>query len=396
MNIFILHRRMMVLRNRHPLNHLFFISSQHFCSSISSSNPNEAPKPHFSFLVNFLINSVGFTKEAAIITSSKVPSLKSTKNPELVINILKQHNLDNTHIRDIIFFAPKILSCRPSKTLEPKVKFFKGHGFSGSDFVQLMKANPGVLNVGLHTRIIPLVNFLRRFIATDEEVFEFIRKTKWLFYPSHNFKRLSDNVITLQNRGLSNEQIATFISRRFSGAFLRTKDFECRLVWIVNELGIPENSRMFVYAVYAILRLDKSIVEKKFDVLREYNWSEEDIATFGRVNPFNLVLSEAKIRAGLDFFMKELGYTPSYLVTHHSMLRSSLEKTVKPRYKVLEILKENKLVSSKPSLAAVVAYSESLFLKFVKRYENELPGLAESYINSVQKTKGKYSTSYLV
>lgn len=111
----------------------FFIPSHHLkYFSISSLN-HEAPKPHSSSLVNFLINWVGFTKEATITTSSKVLSLKSTKNPESVINILKKkYNLDNTHIKDIIFYAPEIVSCKSNKTIEPKIRVWGYRSLIGS------------------------------------------------------------------------------------------------------------------------------------------------------------------------------------------------------------------------------------------------------------------------
>ena len=77
--------------------------------------------------------------------------------------------------------------------------------------------------------------------------------------------------------------------------------------------------------------------------------------------------------------MKELGYTPAYLTSHLAMLSSSFEKRVKPRYKVLDILKEKKLVSSKPTLFTLLKYSEVEFLRFLKRFETELPGLVKTY-----------------
>ncbi|GKB33054.1 mitochodrial transcription termination factor [Tanacetum coccineum] len=313
----------------------FFIWSHHIkYISISSSNPNESPKPHFSFLVNFLINSAGFTKEAAITTSSKVPSLRSIKNPELVINILKQYKLENTHIKDIIFYAPEILTCKPNKTVEPKIRVFLEYGFSESDLVQLIKSNPGLLRKRLHTRIIPIIDFIKRFVDSDEQAIQVILKTKWLFYNSYNSDKMSANLLKLQIRGLSNDQIVRLITNTPWCFNLDPLVFQRKLVGVVEELGILENSKLFVYGIYIITRFKKSTTEKKLRILRDYGWSQEEIAKFVSSNPVNLGYSEAKVRQWLDFFMKELGYTPAYLTTHLNLLSLSLEKRVKPRYHV--------------------------------------------------------------
>ncbi|GKF76228.1 mitochodrial transcription termination factor, partial [Tanacetum coccineum] len=129
---------------------------------------------------------------------------------------------------------------------------------------------------------------------------------------------------------------------------------------------------MFVYGICVVTKLKKSTIEKKLKILRDYGWSEEEIATFVRSNPMRLGYSEAKIRQWLDFFMKELGYTTTDLSSCTGLLSCSLEKRVKPRYKVFTILKEKKL-SSKPSFARLVNYSEVKFLKFLNDFENELP-----------------------
>ncbi|GJW30351.1 mitochodrial transcription termination factor [Tanacetum coccineum] len=336
-------------------------------------------------MVDFLISSLGFTKEAAITTSSKVPSLKSTKNPELVISIFKQFNIENTHIKDIIFYAPKTLTCYPNKTVEPKIRVFLENGFSGSDLAQLMKVNPGLLKYGLHTRIIPVINLIRTFVTNDEQAIKVIKKSKWLFGAS--LDKVWANLLQLQIRGLSCDQIVRLITNEPWVLTLDRLAFERKLAWVVEELGIHEHSKMFVYGICLVTRLKKSTIEKKLKILRDYGWSEEEIAIFVRSNPVNLCYSEAKMRQWLDFFMKELGYTSTYLTSYARLLNCSLEKRVKPRYKVFIILKEKKLVSSKPNLATLLNYPEVRFLKFLNHFENELPGLVKTYTSSITETE---------
>nr|GEW40742.1 mitochodrial transcription termination factor [Tanacetum cinerariifolium] len=155
--------------------------------------------------------------------------------------------------------------------------------------------------------------------------------------------------------------------------------------FLINSLGFTKEAAITT-SIYTIHWLKRSSVEKNFRLLRSYGWSQEQIDTFTRLNPMTLGYSENKIRGWLDFFMKQLGYSPVYLVTRSFLLSVSLEKRVKPRYKVYEMLKEKKLVGTRPYFASLVQYPELKFLRFVKRFENELPGLVETYTNSIKKT----------
>lgn len=50
---------------------------------------------------------------------------------------------------------------------------------------------------------------------------------------------------------------------------------------------------------------------------------------------------------------------------------------------MLTILKEKKLVSEKPSLITIVSYSELRFLEFLRGFEDDVPGLCETYLECV-------------
>nr|XP_043637500.1 transcription termination factor MTERF5, chloroplastic-like [Erigeron canadensis] len=398
--------RMLAFKGRHRLlngslfsasisnnnNGGLFVSSQILhLSPFSSSNNQDSGVAKAEFLVDFLIVSVGFTKEAAISISRKVPLRRFTKSPQLVINIFKDCGLNNTHIKQIISCVPKILNCRPHQTLEPKFRAFRDYGFSGSDIVELIKGNPSVLRFGLSTRIVPVVEFVRRFVGSNEELIQAINKSKRLFMilgPAQ-LQNVLANVSSMQVRGLSNKQIVYFITKFPQGAQLYPSHFKSRLVWIVQELGIPDNSPMFIYALHATIGSKESTLVKKIDILRSYKWSEDEIATFVASHPKYFSYSEDKIHQGLNFFMKELGYAPAHLAAYNYLLGLSLQKRVKPRYKVLEILKEHKLVDRKPSLASLTVYPEPKFLKFLKRFEDELPGLVKTYTNSIRKTQSE-------
>ncbi|KAJ9560540.1 LOW QUALITY PROTEIN: hypothetical protein OSB04_005700 [Centaurea solstitialis] len=73
---------------------------------------------------------------------------------------------------------------------------------------------------------------------------------------------------------------------------------------------------------------------KNLNCLGAFGWSDSDINTIAKRQSVLFSSSEERLRKGLDFFMVELGYEPSWLAARGSLLMYSLERRVKPRYQV--------------------------------------------------------------
>ncbi|KAI3757419.1 hypothetical protein L6452_04956 [Arctium lappa] len=323
---------MWILRIKRTNNHELSSSISALQSLIhahysTKSTTQRHPISHRHFMVDFFVKSLGFSEDQALSATTKVSHLKSTRNPASVVDFFKQCGLDTTQIRNIVCFSPLILTTSVDKTLEPKFRVFQGLGLSGSALEKLFKPSPNFSS----NRFVANVNYLRKLLDNDEKVIKVIHKSWWLL--SKNFaQKLSANLLVLKKYGLSN-----------------------------------------------VASMTKSKLEMKFGIYRSFEWSDSEIVTMVRALPFCLRRSEAKLRTTLNFFMNELGYSAAYLATHPKMLVYSLEKRVMPRNKVLEILKEKKLLKSNISLCSVVALSEVKFVKdFVLPYHNRTTGFLTS------------------
>ncbi|GAB4834559.1 hypothetical protein Ancab_032817 [Ancistrocladus abbreviatus] len=333
------------------------------------------------FMVDYLVNSLGFAREEATLTSEKVGRLKSSETSDSLINFLEKDGFDKSQIRKIISLYPKLLLSDVDKTLKPKIRVFQELGFSGSEFVDVIAANPSIVSRGLCTHILPSINFLKSILGSDENVVNAIKRSNWLL-SAHITRKLQPNMLLLKKYGISNERIQKFIVQNPRYLLHNPKCLEESLVRVEEVLGIPRYSKMFLYGVDAIASLSKRTLEMKFRLFRSYGWTDSEVLTMARRLPHCLKLSAAKIRSGLGFFMKELGYKPVYLATHPKLLMHSMEKRVLPRNAVLEVLKEMKLIGN-PSLCTVVSLTESQFKNlFVLPYKDKLPKLYEAYIKN--------------
>lgn len=349
--------------------------------STTSATVPSCPQAHF--MVDYLINSLGLSRAEAITASTKVTHLKSIERPDLVLDLFKQCGLDKTQIREIVSSVPKLLLCNVDKTLKPKLRVLQELGISGPDLVKIISSNHSLCSRGLNTQILPSIDYLREVLGSDEKVIKALKKSKWLL--SFNVpKRFPPNLLLLQKSGFSNEKLEKFIMQNPRYLLQKPEWLEDIIRRVETELGISKNSAMFFHGIHSLASVSKSTIEKKSEIFRSFGWSDSDIITMARNLPFSLSLSEDKIRKGLNFFMKELGYEPAYLASHPKILSYSLQKRVMPRHEVLKILKEKMLLKKKLSLYTAVSYSELSFVKeFVLCHKDEIPDLYEIYTNNM-------------
>ncbi|XP_071713297.1 transcription termination factor MTERF8, chloroplastic-like [Rutidosis leptorrhynchoides] len=342
-------------------------------------------------VVDYLTHSLHFSKQDAIFLSKKgnLTHLKSTINSNLVVTILKNYGLNNTQIKQIISYAPRILTSNPTKTVEPKVRVFKELGLRGSDLVSLIKKDPKILWRGLHSRIIPSIDSVKKLVGSDENVIKVVNNSRWFSFQHQKMKKLSTNISLMQNYGLSNERIIKFMSNYPDRLLVNPNLFKRSLSYVEDKLGISRDLGSFIHAVRAVLFRTDSQIKKKMQIFSSFGWSDYEIATLLRAQPNCLNLTESYLSDKLKYFMKELNYTPSILIGNAHFWTYSLEKRIKPRNQVFNILKEKELLKDKPSLATIIKISEPKFLCFLKRFENHVPRLCDTYMNSIPSLKGE-------
>ncbi|GMH22643.1 hypothetical protein Nepgr_024486 [Nepenthes gracilis] len=331
-------------------------------------------------LVDYLVKSLGFSREEAIHTSAKVSHLKSIKNYESIISFFRKGVLDKTQIRNIICSVPSLLTCNVDKTLKPKIRVLQDLGLSGSDLVDFVVSNPGFITRGLESHILPLVDFLKSILGSNENVAKAIKKSSWLLSGT-SCEKLQENVALLQNYGLSSERIQKFILRNPRCLTYNYKWLEGSLVRVEKMLGIPRESAMFEHGFQVIASFSMENLQSKYELFKSHGWSESEVREMVRKQPGVLRLSMDTIPNRLNFFMKDLGYEARYIASHPSILLFSMEKRVLPRNSVLRILKDRKLIMNQ-RLYGALCQSESQFLnQFVLPHKDELPQLYEAYIN---------------
>jgi len=330
--------------------------------------------------VDYLVNSLGFSKQEAIVASSKVRPLKSAVKPNSVVNLLETSGFNETQIKKVIFSLPRILSCDVDKTLKPKLKAFQDLGLHGSDLADVITLHPHVLLRGLNRHILPTLELLKSVIGDELVVLDALKKGSWLL-GSGVLKSLPSNIALLESYGVSMDQFKMMFLRGGNHFVKDTKWLQAILIRVEQKLGIPRSSSMFLHGISAMAGMSEECLESKFELFRSFGWSELDILTLAKRNPLILALSESKLRSSLNFFMNDLGYQPAEIAIHVCLLTISLERRAIPRNAVLEVLKDKRLIKRNYRLSSCLGLTdERFFKKFVLPFKDEVLDLYTDYM----------------
>lgn len=350
--------------------------------STSTATSAEPPQKNY-FLEEYLINSIGFSKEEATsaLMKHKVSRLKPIKKDlNLVVNFFQDLGLNKTQVKSIVFASPTLLFNDLDKTLKPKIRVFQDLGLSGSDLVKFIMAHKTLFRAGLDCYIRPRIDCLRKLLGSDDKVVVALKRCSFLLgrcAPQY----LARNVLLLQKLGISDENVAKFMLRNPRAALsLNPGRIEKICQRVENELGINRESAIFFNGFVVMSSVSKSKFDLKWEIFRSFDWSDANIHKLLGNLPSILTLSEARMKEALDFLMRELGYGPDYLASRPRLFTLSLEKRVKLRNEVLKILNAKKLNKRKASLYSVLCLSELKFVEgYLLPYKDEIPDIYESY-----------------
>ncbi|XP_060198755.1 uncharacterized protein LOC132627430 [Lycium barbarum] len=296
-------------------NGFYTLRSQHLYSSASTPT---------HFLVKYLVDSLGFSKQEAASTASKVTSSKTSKNPDLVLDFLKQTGLDKAQMKEIVSRVPKLLFYDVSKTLKPKFQCLVDLGLSGSDLVNVIAKDTTIVDRGLDTHLRPTIDLLRRTLCSDENIVKAIKRFPWLLtFGAHH--AMETNLLLFRDTVFSNVRIKKLVLRYPRYLTQKSGWVKDLLQRVENDFRVPRDSPCFLQGFEVLSSQKKSTLKRKFRIFNSFGWSDDDVVKMFRKLPYCIALSEVRIQKALNLFMKECGFGTAYLVSHPAILAYSLD-----------------------------------------------------------------------
>ncbi|XWS75250.1 hypothetical protein CRYUN_Cryun01aG0069700 [Craigia yunnanensis] len=313
-----------------------------------------------SFTVSYLINSCGFSPESAL-SVSKTIHFENPEKPDSVISFFKSHGFSQTQVRNIIKKRPKLLLSVPEKTLLPKFRFFYSKRISRSELVRILSSNPHVFEYDLDNRIIPSFNFFKELTHCDDNKV-FLAYKNFSSVLTRNLQSVfAPNLAILLENGVPESIIMNKLVVH-PRIFAENHDKFRRTAEEVKKLGFNPLKQRSLIALQALIQISKSTWERKYNVFKQWGWTDEEIVSAFEKYPRCMIFSEHKITATMNFYVNTMGWKSSYIANCPALLSYSLERRIIPRCSVLQALLSKGLIE-KFSVYAMLMYTEKDFLQ---------------------------------
>ncbi|KAG6471880.1 transcription termination factor MTERF6, chloroplastic/mitochondrial-like isoform X1 [Zingiber officinale] len=351
---------------------IFFATST---SSPLSGGSTSSRDSHF--MVEYLVNSCGFSVEEASKASKPLAHLRSTENPDAVLSFFRSQGIDGANLRKIISIRPSFLCWNVESNLTPKFQFFRDLGLSESDLVAVIMKNPSIISFSIQHTLLPRLNVWENLFGSRELLLKNIRKRCWFLNnrcenvvrPNLNFLR-DECDIPLERASLVLKKHPTFIAQNPNS--LRA------LVDRAEGMGFTRRSRIFLWILDILFRTSREKVDAHSKLMSSFGWSNLEFCTAIEKQPGFLNISTDILRLKMEFLIKDIGFTPSGIAKQPRLLVFSLKKRTIPRFQVMKILKSEGLWTSNDKQLMFFTMPDPKFLeKYILPYKDKFPKLLE-------------------
>jgi mTERF domain-containing protein len=339
------------------------------------SAPAPSPSPCFS-VQQYLVDTCSLTTAQAAKASTKLSHLKSPTNPDAVLAILAGLGLSTADVAALVAKDPRFLCARVETTLAPVVLGLTGLGLSNNDIARLLSLVPSTF------RCRSVVSNLQHCLLLYGSYENLLRAFKF----NNNILRYSfettikPNIAILRDCGLGDCDIAKLSIAMPRMLTCNPERFRV-FVACAQGLGVSPGSPMFRHALHAVALLGEDKISTKLEHLKKtFRWSDAEVRIAVCKAPMLLTRSKDMLQSKSQFLISELGLEPAYIAHRPVIINLSLEGRLRPRYYVLKLLKEKRLLHHNLGYYTIVQATEKVLLdKYISPHSEAAPHLAQDY-----------------
>ncbi|XP_037455965.1 uncharacterized protein LOC119326415 [Triticum dicoccoides] len=232
-------------------------------SAAAAAAPVISPNPSFA-VEEYLVATCGLTPAQALKASAKLSHLKSPAKPDAVLSFLAGHGFSSSDVAAVVTGDPKVLCSSVEGYLGPVVAQLTGLGLSRSQIARLISYCHGNLHL---TSIVSKLQYYLPLFGSIDSTLRALKRGLYLI--SSDLERVvKPNVAALHDSGLGDCDIAKLC---LTNPWLLTTNVESirAILSCAESLGVPRGSRMFMYAVHAVVFLGEEKIAAKLGYLKK-------------------------------------------------------------------------------------------------------------------------------
>ncbi|KAL3508068.1 hypothetical protein ACH5RR_033450 [Cinchona calisaya] len=331
--------------------------------------------PHL-LTVNYLIKSCGLSEKTAI-SASKIVNFETPDRPDSVLAVFRKQGFTDSEVSSIISGYPKVLLCRPQKTLLPKIEFFQSVGFSNADISKLLSFR-GLIARSLETQIIPSFNVLKDLFTSEQDLVCPITRCPDILTRSFQSLMIA-NIEILREAGVPEPSILHLLKNQ-PRLLVRPSHMLKESAEKLEKMGLNPQDGCFARCLWRMASMDRRIWREKMAVYERWGCSEHEVLEAFMKHASFMAISTGKIMDVMDFLVLKMGHDPSVILRAPFIVTLSVKKNIVPRCAVYEVILNKGLMKKNVSLSTLLACPEKIFLKkFVECFEKEAAHLLKIY-----------------
>ncbi|KAG6488171.1 transcription termination factor MTERF8, chloroplastic-like [Zingiber officinale] len=354
------------------LRRLFFSAGAFASSSVATASPDP------NFLVEYLVNTCGFSANDASKVSKKLSRCQSTERADAVLGFLRSKGIEGANLRKIIAWKPGFLGWDVETNLAQKFKILNEMGLSESDAGNVVMHHPVILCLNVQKTLLPRLKVWESLFGSREILLRNLQNcNRFMSTSIENVVRPNLNFLR-DECGIPEDRVSLAIQKHPS-LITQNPDTLRALVDRADGIGIPRESGMFLWILFVLHGVSKEKFEAQVKLMNNFGLSNSDFITAVKKHPTFLKISPESLQGKMEFLVKDVGIAPLDIAYHSKILGFSLEKRLIPRFRVMEILKFEELWKPTSKLHVFFSSSAPKFLqKYVLPYKDKLPKLLEA------------------
>ncbi|KAJ7551006.1 hypothetical protein O6H91_07G129500 [Diphasiastrum complanatum] len=280
---------------------------------------------------------------------------------------LSRLGLDEAGINKVVRKHPLVLIQSVTEKLIPKVEFLKNEGIRDQDIAYFLSCFPSFFSYDVQESLKPKLEYLSSLGLTRSVLASIMTKYPPILGCSIE-QKMKPLVALLETCGIKGrvfEKLLIGTPSIFGSSIDKT------ITKILEMLkGLEEKPMSLSIALAWGCRNSRVSMKQKMKYLKSVGLSPNDINAILMAEPFLIRVDINVLKLKVDYFTKDMKFSIKELVKCPAYLSRHIMRKIKPRYKVLSLLK-SKGVLDNISLVDLTKISDSSFVeKFVKPHSD--------------------------
>ncbi|KAL2622230.1 hypothetical protein R1flu_002435 [Riccia fluitans] len=275
--------------------------------------------------------------------------------------------LSESEVQQSLKLFPQLLHLR-LENLKRKIQFFDSIGLEREKMAKIIARWPLVFRQSVERKLRPKIEMLQTLGVGREGIAKILTR-----YPEITAVSLEDNlkqkVAFFEANGLTGRRLVKLMTSHPRALTLSLTDLNKKLEFFKQKGFVPGSVEM-IRALGVCITISTASLEARFLNLESLGFSLEESREIVKQQPAILTVSEKCIQDKVHYLVNHMERSVVDIVKCPSYLLYSLELRIKPRHRVLSMLKSEGLLREEAySLNTIMIMSEKRFVeRFVVQY----------------------------